>query len=81
MDKEQFVSIIKKINIAYDNPTCFQTVEGIELWYQCFKDCKVENFESAVIYLIKTKKKMFTIADLSEAYNNISTKQDEWQSV
>lgn len=81
MDKETFAKFIKKINIAYDNPACFKTGEGIELWYECFKDYKPEIFDSAVMYLIKNRKKIFTIAELNEVYNSMLYDKDEWQSV
>ena len=83
MDKKEFV---KAITILCNMYNVEFTVEKLEMWYGFLREHSIEDLKRAINDLIKTEKKMPTIAHINEKItsykiNNIPKAEDEWQEV
>ena len=83
MKKEDFLKGMTMMGIAYNKE---YNQKELEVWYSMLGDYKVEDFSNAIQTLIKTLKRVPTIADITEQIakektSNIPTAEDEWQEV
>ena len=69
MTKEEFIEQIKKIRIAYNNPEFVSTKEQFNIWYDYFEPLKNDLAVKAVSECIRGCKKIPSIADIMEYYD------------
>lgn len=83
MDKEKFVKGMTFLGIAYNKEF---TKEEVEVWYSMLKDYSVEDFSTAIQYLVKTEERLPSIAVITKQIAKSKTAdvpdaEDEWQEV
>ena len=83
MSKEEFLEGMTFLGLAYNKEF---TKEEIEVWYSMLCGYSKKEFSDSIKRLVKTLKKIPTIADITEDITNnkvstISTAEDEWQNV
>jgi len=83
MSKEEFLEGMTFLGIAYNKEF---TKEEIEVWYSMLCGYSKKEFSDAIKRLVKTLKRIPTIADLTEEItngkvNNMPNAEDEWQNV
>ena len=83
MSKEEFLEGMTFLGIAYNKEF---TKEEIEVWYSMLGGYSKKDFSDSIKRLIKTLKRLPTIADITEditnnKVNNLSSAEEEWQNV
>lgn len=83
MSKEEFLEGMTFLGLAYNKEF---TKEEIEVWYSMLCGYSKKEFSDSIKRLVKTLKRIPTIADITEDITNnkvstISTAEDEWQNV
>ena len=83
MSKEEFLEGMTFLGLAYNKEF---TKEEIEVWYSMLCGYSKKEFSDSIKRLVKTLKKIPTIADITEDITNnkvseIPTAEDEWQNV
>lgn len=83
MNKDEFLKGMAILTAVYDKEF---TKEQIEVWYSVLGQYSVDEFSEAISELIKTEKKLPTIAHITEQIaksklKNIPTAEEEWEEV